>query len=254
MLFYHHNPGILYTFTLPLDKMGDLLNNMSPATTITPVRGEHHKAAGRHNAPRHGHHQGRPASSLSRPRMGVDVMSYTNQTGPRLQYGQAPHYVPPHDKQQEQRLSLSVQNQQPHRSRYRVHHRSQTRQQTPEMRPRYNSHYQNANSIYQPRNSVLPSNRLHKQQAARGNYGSRTVLNQQTLRNAYSGKHRSNSFSRNSNYGASRRVSGNSIQQGISLANNEAVPVNPSDSETLYAWRISGFSECSQTCGGGKII
>ncbi|KAJ8304410.1 hypothetical protein KUTeg_017993 [Tegillarca granosa] len=149
----------------------------------------------------------------------------TNQNARHLNIGKYPQYVPPRTNQQVQSLSTTSNRHRSQSNRQNVQHGSQY----------YNSQYYRTNQ----------RNRYGQNSAAQGDYGIR-YNSQQQSNNRIIGN-RQSTLQNNNNVNNGRPY----INDAIDPIRSPPLSAQASPDRVHFYWRISGFTECSLTCGGG---
>ncbi|KAK6188578.1 hypothetical protein SNE40_004726 [Patella caerulea] len=239
ILYYHHNPGIIYQFTIPHDMVSQLGIPPPPAdTTSKHVTRNHRDGRKHHRKHKNGHNKhhnrkhrkkkttphdddedeavpeeqrddvlvGRSNSRTVKvdDRYIIRRRTDADRLTPRIQFGQSPRYIPSaRQGYQQQVLGRSHTN----------HHRNQL-----------GSTYLGRDTDYGSRQSVV---------GRTGQYVPNSVLTSNpnsdiTLPNGYT----QNSY--------------NQLVNGLEDHDKSVL-----DTSGLYSWKISGFTECSHSCGGG---
>ncbi|XP_046581492.1 LOW QUALITY PROTEIN: ADAMTS-like protein 4 [Haliotis rubra] len=322
LLYYHHNPGIVYHFTIPKHKMGVMMAHSSreEADDTRPRQGhhQHHSTRqgnqGHHN--RNGHHGNRhhthktttvPSPSLnpgelnrqqgdmhvsqeSRRNRHRLVSRHRNTGGEssRIQHGQSPRYIPAYDRNKQLRLSSRRRiiartypdhQRQPVRSAYA--NRRSNGQYLSTSNQNYASRRQDQGSASPTQSRSFPGHTSrgtsmdqrasqrshsirphHEKTSARKSYPS-SVRSSHTQK-YHTNTHRSRSDpsllgnSQSNVWGNSRGnrlANSNYHRSAVSSSrgynNIQQIPNDGTASGEVYTWKISGFSECSMTCGGG---
>ncbi|XP_071109939.1 ADAMTS-like protein 4 isoform X2 [Haliotis cracherodii] len=312
LLYYHHNPGIVYHFTIPKHKMGVRMAQSSHEeaadTRPSPRQGHHQHHSGRQgnhgHRNRNGHHGNKhhthtttaaPSPSLNpgelnrqqgdmhvsqeRHRNRHRLVSRHQDTGgdsSRIQHGQSPRYIPAYDRNKQLRLS----------SRRRIIARTYPDNQRQPVRSAYanrhsNGQYQlNSNQNYASRRQDQgPANPTQSrsspsrtswgtstdQRANQRSYSNRPQHEKTNDRRAYTSsvrssqtqKYPSNTYRSQTDpsYRGNRLANPNYLSSAVSSSrsynNIQQIPNDGTASREVYAWKISGFSDCSRTCGGG---
>ncbi|XP_067667252.1 thrombospondin type-1 domain-containing protein 4-like isoform X2 [Haliotis asinina] len=322
LLYYHHNPGILYHFTIPKHKMGVMMAHSSQeeADDTHTHQGHHqhhssHQGNKRHHN-RNIHHGNRhhmhetttsPSPSLhagelnrqqgdmhvsqERRRNRHRLVSRHRNTGSensRIQHGQSPRYIPAYDRNKQLRLSSRRRiiartypeyERQPVRSAYanrrsngqylstsNQNYASRRQDQgsaSPTQGRSFSGHTSRGTSTDQRTGQRSHSNRPHHEKTSvRKSYQS--SLSSSLTQKYQTNTHRSRtdpSYLSNTqgnvwgNSRGNRLANPNYHRSAVSSSrgynNIQQIPNDGIANGEVYTWKISGFSDCSMTCGGG---